>query len=71
MLAFQILLLAMFAWSVFPAAILLAFATAYGYRAPAETTVHFGFGARLGVHFDPHRFYWCPIGLIGVEVEML
>ncbi len=60
-----------FVWMCFPLGALLAFTTFYGYNAPCETTIYLGPGVRLGVELGPRNFYWCPVGLVGVRVEML
>lgn len=58
-------------WLAVPIGVLLAFTTFYGYHAECETTWHLGPGAKIGIEFNEKRLYWCPVGLIGFEVEML
>lgn len=57
-------------WCAVPLGVLLAFTCWYGCRAECTVRLYYGLGVPLGVRLGHGELYYCPVGVVGVEVEM-
>jgi hypothetical protein len=57
-------------WCAVPLGVMAAYATYYGYSAKCTYTWHLGPGVPICIKFSPTHLYWCPLGMVGFEVEM-
>lgn len=70
MAAIAILFLLAFLWTCGPLGMCLYFALRYGCGTQCVQTWWIGPGAPIGIEFSAAEFYWCPFGIVGLQVEM-
>lgn len=64
-------LVLVFFWLLPPSLWLIGIVLRLGPRAPVETTIGYGPAAPIGFNFESDHLYWCPIGMVGVEIQLL
>ena len=52
-------------WIVIPCLMVLTMRRCSGYR----VTMWIGFDTPIGVEWSRERTYWCPLGLVALEIE--
>lgn len=69
--ALTVLLIAVILWSAPPLGFLMAFSVFYSINSSYIATWHFGPGVSIGYKLTGHSFYWCPVGFVAYEVEVV